>query len=246
MKIDKKRIIKKYTFIFCICFIILISIFFIIKYQVEGEKDMPYKLKEVVIKSSINSLNIDSKNLWDLELSQANDIYLYIESDKEKNKNEKIQSVSIKNIEVKNYNKKDNIKVLLPTGNSLKDIYDNSTKDYINEKIEYLASSIDSLENHEICENGGMIALRIYNQNIGTYKSTKDKKVTYDGSLLKKANINEDDLKFTISMDLIIETNVGIRYKTNLQYELPVDKFENSGVKTKVINEFSDVVFKRE
>jgi len=118
--------------------------------------------------------------------------------------------------------------------------------DYRNEKIEYLANSIDSLENHEICENGGMIALRIYNENIGTYKSTKDKKVIYDGSLLKKANINEDDLKFTISMDLIIETNEGIKYKTNLQYELPTDKFENSGVKMKVINEFSDVIFKRE
>ena len=59
MEINKKRIIKKYTFIFCISCIILISIFFIIKYQVEGEKDMPYKLKEVIIKSSINSLNVD-------------------------------------------------------------------------------------------------------------------------------------------------------------------------------------------
>ena len=47
-------------------------------------------------------------------------------------------------------------------------------------------------------------------------------------------------------MDLIIETNEGIRYKTNLKYELPTDKFENSGVKTKVINEFSDIIFKRE
>ena len=122
MEINKKRIIKKYTFIFCISCIILISIFFIIKYQVEGEKDMPYKLKEVIIKSSINSLNVDSNNLWDLELSQANDIYLYIESDKEKNKNEKIQRVNIENIEVKNYKRKDNIEVLLPTGNSLKNI----------------------------------------------------------------------------------------------------------------------------
>ena len=246
MEINKKRIIKKYTFIFCISCIILISIFFIIKYQVEGEKDMPYKLKEVVIKSSIDSTNINSKNLWDLELSQTNDIYIYIESDKEKNKNEKIQRVNIENIEVKNYKRKDNIEVLLPTGNSLKNIYDNSTKDYRNENIEYIASSIDSLENHEICENGGMVALRIYNKNIGTYKSTKDKKIIYDGSLLKKANINEEDLKFTVSMDLIIETNEGIRYKTNLKYELPTDKFENSGVKTKVINEFSDIIFKRE
>lgn len=246
MKVDKKRIIKKYTFLFCICFIILISIFFIIKYQVEGEKDMPYKLKEVVIKSSINSENIDSKNLWDLELSQANDIYIYIEKDKENNKNEKIQSASIENIKIKNYKGSDNIKVLLPTGKSLKDIYENSTKDYRNEKIEYIGSSIDSLESHDICENGGMIALRVYNQNIGKYQSTKDTKVTYDGSLLKKANIDEEDLKFLVSMDLVIETDSGIKYKTNLQYEMPVDKFEDSGVKTKTINEFSDVIFRRE
>lgn len=207
---------------------------------------MPYKLKEVVIKSSINSENIDSKNLWDLELSQANDIYIYIEKDKENNKNEKIQSASIENIKIKNYKGSDNIKVLLPTGKSLKDIYENSTKDYRNEKIEYIGSSIDSLESHDICENGGMIALRVYNQNIGKYQSTKDTKVTYDGSLLKKANIDEEDLKFLVSMDLVIETDSGIKYKTNLQYEMPVDKFEDSGVKTKTINEFSDVIFRRE
>ena len=130
MKIDKKRIIKKYTFLFFICFIALVSIFFIIKYQVEGEKDMPYKLKEVVIKSSINSENIDSKKLWDLELSQANDIYIYIEKDKENNDDEKIQSIIIENIEIKDYKGSDNIKVLLPTGSSLKNIYENSMKDY--------------------------------------------------------------------------------------------------------------------
>lgn len=245
MKVDKKRIIKKYTFLFCICFIVLISIFFIIKYQVEGEKDMPYKLKEVVIKSSIDSNSINSKNLWDLELSQANDIYIYIEKDNN-NKNEKIQSVSIENIKIKDYKENNNIKVLLPTGNSLKDIYENSTKDYINEKIEYIGSSIDSTENHEICENGGMIALRIYNQNIGKYQSSKDTKIIYNGSLLKKAKINEKDLKFLVSMDLVIEIDSGIKYKTNLQYEMPVDKFEESGVKTKTIKEFSDVIFRRE
>ena len=235
MKVDKKRIIKKYTFLF-----------FIIKYQVEGEKDMPYKLKEVVIKSSIDSTNINSKNLWDLELSQTNDIYIYIEKDKNNNQNEKIQSVSIENIEIKNYKGSDKIKVLLPTGNSLKDIYENSTKDYRNEKIEYIGSAIDSLENHEISENGGMIALRIYNQNIGKYQSSKDKKIIYDGSLLKKAKIDEENLKFIVAMDLIIETDSGIKYKTNLQYEMPVDKFEESGVKTKTIKEFSGVIFRRE
>jgi len=237
MEINKKRIIKKYTFIFCISCIILISIFFIIKYQVEGEKDMPYKLKEVIIKSSINSLNVDSNNLWDLELSQANDIYLYIESDKEKNKNEKIQRVNIENIEVKNYKRKDNIEVLLPTGNSLKNIYDNSTKDYRNENIEYIASSIDSLENHEICENGGMVALRIYNKNIGTYKSTKDKKIIYDGSLLKKANINEEDLK---KVKNVLKSE-NIEYTYNLSYKKKVTLDVDGDSKEETIYAISNV-----
>ena len=91
-----------------------------------------------------------------------------------------------------------------------------------------------------------MIALRISNNKIGTYESDDDKEIKYDGSLLEKAEISEESLKFKVSMDIIIETSSGVRYKSTLEYDLPVGRFEESGSNTKVIEDFSDVIFKRE
>lgn len=246
MKEEKKKIIKKYIFLFFILFIILTSVFIMIRYQVEGETDMPYHLKQVVLKSTIGSENIEGKSLWNLELSQNNDIYIYIEPNDNIEKDEKIEKVCIENIKIEGLENTDNIQILLPTGKTLDDIYDDSTKDYKKEKIEFIGNTADSLDRHEICEDGGMIALRIANNKIGNYESNEDKVIKYDGSLLEKAGISEESLKFKVSLDIIIETSSGINYKSSLEYELPVGDFQESGTNTKVIEDFSNVIFKRE
>lgn len=246
MKEEKKKIIKKYIFVFFVFFVVLTSIFIMIRYQVEGETDMPYNLRQVVIKSAIGSNNLEGDSIWNLELSQYNDIYIYIDPDENREENTKIEKVCIENIKFEGLENTENIQVLLPTGKSLDDIYDDSTKDYKNEKIEFIGNTLDSLDSHEICEDGGMIALRISNNKIGTYESDDDKEIKYDGSLLEKAEISEESLKFKVIMDIIIETSSGVRYKSTLEYDLPVGSFEESGSNTKVIEDFSDVIFKRE
>lgn len=246
MKEEKKKIIKKYIFLFFVFFVVLTSIFIMIRYQVEGETDMPYNLRQVVIKSAIGSNNLEGDSIWNLELSQYNDIYIYIDPDENREENTKIEKVCIENIKFEGLENTENIQVLLPTGKSLDDIYDDSTKDYKNEKIEFIGNTLDSLDSHEICEDGGMIALRISNNKIGTYESDDDKEIKYDGSLLEKAEISEESLKFKVIMDIIIETSSGVRYKSTLEYDLPVGSFEESGSNTKVIEDFSDVIFKRE
>lgn len=74
----KKRIIKKYIFISFLLIAISVSILLMIKYNVEGEKNLPLELDKVIIKSSINAKSNQSENLWDLNLEQDNDIYIYI------------------------------------------------------------------------------------------------------------------------------------------------------------------------
>ena len=73
----KKRIIKKYIFISFLLIAISVSILLMIKYNVEGEKNLPLELDKVIIKSSINAKSNQSENLWDLNLEQDNDIYIY-------------------------------------------------------------------------------------------------------------------------------------------------------------------------
>ena len=74
MNENKIKIIKKYGFIAFISIVIIISILLMVRYQVEGETNMPFELEQIVIKSTIYSKSRNSENTWDVELAQNNDI----------------------------------------------------------------------------------------------------------------------------------------------------------------------------
>ena len=85
----KKRILKKYIFISFLLIAISVSILLMVKYNVEGEKNLPLELNKIIIKSTINAQSNASENLWDLNLEQNNDIYIYFK------KNDKWQNHDI-------------------------------------------------------------------------------------------------------------------------------------------------------
>ena len=206
---------------------------------------MPFELKEIIIKSSINYKDVAGKEVWNLELSQDNDFYFYLEKNSE-NKDIKIEKVSIENLRINTILKLGDLKVYIPTSNEIETMYKESKESYIGKDIVFKAGAVDNLSAQEISENGGMICFRISSEKIGTYKSSKAKKVTYDGNFLKELGIDEEDLQFSVNFDFIIETDDGVKYKTNLEYNLPVDKFEDSNSSSRVINDFSSTIFKRD
>ena len=69
-----------------------------VKYNVEGEKNLPLELDKVIIKSSINAKSNQSENLWDLNLEQDNDIYIYFK--KNDKVDQKIESIKIANMKI--------------------------------------------------------------------------------------------------------------------------------------------------
>lgn len=246
MDLEKKKVIKKYVFVFFICVIILITAFIMVRYYVEGEENMPFKLDRIIIRSSIDSSEVDKDNLLKTGLSQENDIFIYIAKENNADKKIKISKVEIQNIKITKASEKYNYKVFLPVSNNISTMYKDSSKDYLKEKIEYLAGSADSSERHIINEDGGRIAFRISNQSIGSFELSKDNGVTYNGELLTELGIKEEELAFNVYMELIIETTEGIRYKTELDFDMPADKFGKSSTKSKTITDFTDVIFKRE
>ena len=242
----KKRILRKYIFIAFLLLIIAIVILLMIKYNVEGEKNMPFKLSKIVVQSTIDTKSREGTgNLWDLELTQNNDIYIYIEKNKEVKSESQINSIKIKRIAQTVKPKKGQISVLLPTSNNINKIFLNSTENYLNKTIEYNANTSDNLEKQEICQDGGMIAFRISNQNIGEYISNEGDEIKYDKSLLEKAGIDESELKFTAEIDLVIELSEDEKYKGTISLELPTDTFENRGSITTEITDTSKIIFKR-
>lgn len=245
-KETKKRILRKYIFISFLLIAIAISILLMIKYNVEGEQNMPFEINKIVIQSTLDAKNREnSQNLWDLGLTQNNDIYIYIEKNENKKTEQKIKNIQISRMEIQGQNKIENIKIYLPTSNKLNTLYTSSTENYYNKEINYYANTSDNLEKQEICQDGGMIAFRISNENIGEYVSNEGDEIKYDKSLLEKAGIKEQELKFTLEIDLKIELENDEKYKGTILLELPADTFENSGVVNKEITNFEQIIFKR-
>ena len=224
-KEKKSKIIKKYIFISFLALSIIISTLLIVKYNVEGEKNLPFE------------------NIWDLSIIQNNDIYIYFK------KNEKldseVQKIRIENLKIKRNKEIGQTKLFIPTSNDIKTNFKNSTEDYSKKGIEYTVNNVDNMEKQEISQNGGMIAFRISNQDLAEYISNEEADLQYDGTLLQKAGITEQDIKITASMDIIIEISKKEKYKGTLTLELPIEDFNEKSILGIEKTDLSDVIFKR-
>ena len=97
MKEIYTRIMNKKSFhiaiILFIIFIILItSGFIILRYQVEGETNMPFIISKISIISSSEGIDREEQiegNRWNFDVSQNNDIYIYVEKNKQYTKRRK-------------------------------------------------------------------------------------------------------------------------------------------------------------
>ena len=101
-----------------------------------------------------------------------------------------------------------------------------------------------NLQNSKLSNQGGIIAFRCSNQDLGNYKSNKSKEIIYS-KLLKKLKINNEDLKSEISFDITIELNSGKSFKGTFNIELPIDDIVNEGQTAVEIIDFKETVFKR-
>ena len=239
----KKRILKKYIFISFLLIAISVSILLMVKYNVEGEKNLPLELNKIIIKSTINAQSNASENLWDLNLEQNNDIYIYF---KKNDKVEtKVESIKISNIKIEKAKNIGNLEVLLPTSNDIKTNYKNSTENYLDKEIEYAANTSDNMEKQEFCQDGGMIAFRISNKDLANYISNEDTEIQYNGMLLDKAQISQDDIKLKATMDITLIVSEKEKYKGTITIYLPVGEFQEKSVIDKEITDFSNIIFKR-
>ena len=129
----KKDIIKKCLFFSFLIIAITIVISIVVKYNVEGEKTLPYKLDKLLIISRLDTENNnDETNLWNITLNQNNNIFIYLS--KTNNTDETIKEIKLENFKITSKPKIGNIKVYRPTGD-LNNLYEYSKQDYLNSNI---------------------------------------------------------------------------------------------------------------
>ena len=89
-----KRFLKPAIVFIIIVFIIAIVSLMMLKYEVEGEINMPFNLSRIMVVSSAEGIQKEgTENIWDLELLQNNDIYLEITKNPEYKKTELIDKI---------------------------------------------------------------------------------------------------------------------------------------------------------
>ena len=234
------HIVAVITIISVILFLVGILV---LRYSVEGETNMPFNLSKMIIISSSEGQDKEQKETkWAYDLTLDNDIYLYIEKNKNYSKEEAIESVIVDNIKMEKENEKGVINYYRP--NTLEEGGNFSNKEEnLVQTIEYKGAMESDIKNLKISNQGGIIAFRCANEKIGEYTSNDDE--INHSELLKKAGIKEEDLQGKIIFDLTIKTVSGKEYKTNITLDIPVTGIVENGTASKEITNLEDIVFKR-
>ena len=72
-----------------------------IKYEVEGDKNMPFNLSKIVIVSTAEGVETKGKSKWNFNVYQNNDLYFYIDKNNEYlGDSTYIEKVRIENIQI--------------------------------------------------------------------------------------------------------------------------------------------------
>lgn len=263
MNSEKKlKVIKISLFSIIIITIIFAALFMWLRYQVEGEKNMPFNIgKIIVISSAVTSneeenaekLQTEGENenpeeqeehyIWNEKIIQTNDVYIYLDKNNNYKGESIIQNVRIENIKVLKKANIGKIQVYMP--NSL----DEELYKYINDflvgtSFTYKGGLADNKKTLEIGNQGGCVCLSFANTELGRYKSNEDEQIEQGAFILEKMNLNEDDLKFKVSFDIIID--VGKKsYRGNIVLDMPVDGLIGNKESHTEITNFDNVIFKR-
>lgn len=241
----KKQMIKKWIAISVLLIIFIIVGTIMIKYEVEGDKNMPFNLSKIVVVSTAEGVETEGKSKWNFNIFQNNDIYFYIDKNNEYLGNSTyIGKVRIENIQITKVPTIGEIKAYMP--NSVEGrLYSYDDKYIIEEKLEYRGGVKSNSQTLEIGNQGGEVLIRFCNTNLGTYSSDKDKEIIHDGTLLNKLELKQENINFTVLFDFIIEVQ-NHQYRASIELEMPHGNIIEEGTAVYEKNDMNDVIFKRE
>lgn len=241
----KKNLFKKCLFIIALAVIFMVVISIMIKYEVEGEKVLPYSISKILLVSTVDGKDYEITSpdvIWNIGVTQVNDLYIYIDQTMETDA--VIKEVKFENFRITESPQIGKLKVLRPTG-EIKNLYTYSEQDYLNSSITYTGGVIDDLKSLEVSNVGGIVGFRFALEELGVFTSNENIEVTYDGKLLSNLGITIDQIKYKVAFDVIITTSENVSFKGTINLDMPVEDVIEKGSSSKEVTDFSNVVFKR-
>ena len=227
-----------------ICSFAILLVYFI---GVYARKDVPvFEIKDIYIKSTANATYLDDNMTanWNLNVYQPNDIYIKFgvnDNIHTLNQEDKLlKSVYVKNIKiVESPSLGSNIDVYSISKDSDK-VFEYVEEYKVNEELQYVVvPSNADIFNLQVNNKMGQIALSFVNKNVLMHIYEDFEEVTFDGTLFKKANILLEQIRFTVSLDLVLTTLSEKEYIYNIQVQLPYGDIVESG--TVITDDMSSV-----
>ena len=237
---NKKKIFERIAVISVITIITVVVLLLMLKYEVEGETNMPFELTKIIVVSSAEGVE-NTEDRLNLSLVQINDIYLQIEKNENVKKENSIKSVIIEKFYINEASKIGKGKFYRPSPNA-REIFE-FNDEYITNRIEYIGKGQSNIKELEIGNQGGIIGIRYSLNELGQYNIQEQ--VNHDGTLLNNLNIDINELYSKISFDIIIELNSGVKYKSNIVLDVPAGNILEEGICRQEQTNLEKIVFKR-
>lgn len=242
------RNLNKKMFHIIMIIVIIFSILFIsgiliLRYQVEGELNMPFKITKISIVESVEGMAVEgATEKWNLTVNQNNDIYIYIEKNSSYGKTEIIKQVEINNLIINKQNEKGQTKIYKPVVDEKRMFINKQENEITN--IVYTGELESNIKEQKISNQGGIVAFRYGINNLSQYISNDDEQIDHS-QLLKLTNITNEDLKTKLSFDIIIQLTSGKKYQSTIQLDIPTDEIIEKGTTGTEITDLDDIIFKR-
>ena len=246
MEKDKKEKLKLAVTLAIIIVTFGVAITIMLKYSQEGETNMPFNLSEIIVVSSAEGIT-KSENpqnyKWNLDIMQYNDIYLHIEKNENYNKNAYIESISLENFSFTEP-QVGNTRIYMPNSTD-GGLFTFDDEYLINRVLTYNGAKNSNTKTLEVSSQGGNVLFRAANTEVGEYISNDDAEIAHNGTLINKTGVSIEDLKYSISFDIVIDTNIAT-YRGRVNLELPVGDILIEGTSQLDEKNCSNIVFKRE
>lgn len=238
-----KKIFHVVMIVVIIIVILCVAGILALRYQVEGELNLPFKITKISIIESVEGMEKQGAvEKWNLNVNQNNDIYVYIEKNSSYGKTEIIKEVEVNNIIAERQIQKGETKFYKPVIDE-KRMFINSIENEISNII-YKGELESNIKQQKISNQGGIVALRYAINNISQYTSETDEQIDHS-QLLKLTNITPEDLKTNLSFDITIKLTSGKKYQATIKLDVPIDEIIEKGTTGKEITNLDNLVFKR-
>lgn len=238
-----KKIFHIIMIVLIVFTILCVAGILILRYQVEGESNMPFEITKISIVESVEGNATEgATEKWNLNVNQNNDIYIYIEKNSSYGKTEIIEEIEINNININKQKEKGNVKLYKPVVDE-KRMFINAQENEISNII-YKGELESNIKEQKISNQGGIVAFRYGINNLTQYVSDSDEQIDHS-QLLKLTNITKEDLQTKLSFNIIIKLVSGKKYQATIDLEFPTDEIIEKGTTGKEITELDGIIFKR-